>query len=90
MRGGSETDNERYRIFLEYCEERRSNWARGEQEDVARMKEKKRKEEHWGLLRESCKFLRENGEAWQQRKLKEVEKIKEEGKRDRLAFCKEK
>ena len=36
--GGSETDNERYKHFLEYCEERRNNWARGEQEDAARMK----------------------------------------------------
>ena len=39
--GGSESDNERYKLFLEYCEERRNNWARGEQEDIARMKEKR-------------------------------------------------
>jgi hypothetical protein len=56
---GSETDNERYKQFLEYCEERRNNWARCEQEDTARMKEKKRKEEQEEIRNKGIEQRRE-------------------------------
>ena len=45
---------------------------------------------HWELLRTSIQFLKEKESGWQTRKIKEVESIKEEEKRDRLAICKEK
>ena len=54
--GAEDSDKETYIKFLEYCEERRRSWAKQE-EDEARKKECKRKEEHWALLRESTEFL---------------------------------
>ena len=75
---------------MEYCEERRVAWARKEEEDEARKRDAKRKEDHWRLLRESVTFLRENDDKWHRRRIKEVANLKEEEKRDRLAICKEK
>ena len=49
-----------------------------------------RKEANWSLLRESISFLKENEDGWQQRRIKEVDRIKEEEKKDRLEICKEK
>ena len=75
---------------MEYCEERRVAWAKKEEEDEARKRDAKRKEDHWRLLRERVTFLRENDDKWQRRRIKEVANLKEEEKRDRLAICKEK
>ena len=41
-------------------------------------------------MRESGSFLKENDDKWQQRKIKEVDRINEEEKKDRLVICKEK
>ena len=90
VQGGQEEDNQRYREFLTYCEERRTSWSRLMEEESARKEEAKRKEEHWKLLRESIKYLRENEENWQLRRIQEVTRIKEEEKIDRLAIVKEK
>ena len=49
-----------------------------------------KKESNWSLLRESMSFLKENESKWQHRRIKEVDRIKEEEKKDRLAICKEK
>ena len=49
-----------------------------------------RREEHWRLLRESVRFLRENEAGWQQRKIKEVDRIKEMEKAERLAIASQK
>ena len=60
------------------------------EEDEDRKREAMKKESSWSLLRESICFLKENGNKWQQRKILEVDRIKEEEKKDRLAICKEK
>ena len=41
-------------------------------------------------MRESIKFLKENEKGWQQRRIGEVDRIKEEEKMERLAICKQK
>ena len=81
-------EREKYRLFLAYCEERRKEWRKQEEEDTTRKEMQRRKEEHWKLFRESISFLKENERHWQQRKIKEVDRIKEEEKADRLAVCK--
>ena len=60
------------------------------EENEDRKREAMKKESSWSLLRESICFLKENGNKWQQRKILEVDRIKEEEKKDRLAICKEK
>ena len=59
-------------------------------QDEDRKREATRKESNWSLLRESISFLKENENKWQQRRIKEVDRIKEEEKKDRLVICKEK
>ena len=49
-----------------------------------------RREEHWRLLRESVRFLRENEAGCQQRKIKEVDRIMEVEKAERLAIASQK
>ena len=75
--GHGDGDDARYKEFLEYCEERRVAWARKEEEDEARKRDAKRKEDHWRLLRESVTFLRENEDKWQRRRIKEVTNLRE-------------
>ena len=88
--GCSEEDGEIYRTFLMYCEKRRLAYEREMDDDEERKREAIRKEANWSLLKESMSFLKENEDGWQQRRIKEVDRIKEEEKRDRLAICKEK
>ena len=91
VKGMMDTEKrEKYSQFLAYCEERRTDWRKQEEEDKARKETQMRKEEHWKLLRESVAFLKENERHWQQRRIKEVDRIKEEDKIDRLAVCKQK
>ena len=52
-------DNERYRRFLAYCEDRRAIWKSRQEEDEKRMKEQRRTEEHWEMLRECRRILKE-------------------------------
>ena len=88
--GGSEEDNARYRAFLKYCEEMRTASKMRHEEDEERKRDAQRQERSWSLLRTSMEYLKEKEECWQQRKIREVDRIKEEEKRDRLAICKEK
>jgi hypothetical protein len=83
-------ERDKYKLFLAYCEERRKDWRQQEEDDTKSKEMKMRKEEHWKLLRESISFLQENERHWQQRKIKEVDRIREEEKMDRLAVCKQK
>ena len=83
-------EKEKYKRFLEYCEEKRREWRKQEEEDTARKEDAKRKEENWKLLRESISFLKKNESKWQHRKIKEVERIKNEEKADRLAISRQK
>ena len=54
------------------------------------MKRCKREMEHWALLKESMRFLKENEKGWQTRKIKEIERIKEEERAERITICAEK
>ena len=84
--GAEDSDKETYIKFLEYCEERRRSWAKQVEKDEARMKDCKRKEEQW----ESMKFLQKNDKGWQTRKIKEIERIKDEKRIERLTICAQK
>ena len=90
VRGGEEDDNQRYRDFLKYCEEKREERKRELETDRSRKEDAQRKENHWKLLRECINTMKENEVKWTTRKIKECERIKEEDKRDRLAIVKEK
>jgi hypothetical protein len=49
-----------------------------------------RREQHWRLLKESVRLLSENEAGLQQRKIKEVDRIKEVEKAERLAISAQK
>ena len=85
IRNADDKENERYRKFLEYCEERREELRLRNEEDNARFKEAKRKKDAWELLRLSVELLKERATVWANRKVAEYERIKEEDKKDRLA-----
>ena len=84
VEGADDREKDTYKEFLRYCEARRNAWHAQEKEDQERRMEAGRREEHWRLLRESVRFLKENEKGWQQRKIKEVDRIKEEEKDERL------
>ena len=50
VRGGKEDDNQRYRDFLKYCEEKREERKRELEIDRSRKEDAQRKENHWKLL----------------------------------------
>ena len=81
-------ENDRYRKFLEYCEERREELRLKTEEDNARFKEAKKKRDAWALLRLSVEILKERAALWATRKVAEYERIKEDDKKDRLAVAK--
>ena len=85
VRGAEESDNARYRKFLCYMEERREETRVLLKETELRKERAKEKEARWELLRECMNFLKENSKRWQERKLKECERVREEAKEDRLA-----
>ena len=88
MHGGTEDENERYGNFLKYCESRREEGKRIQDEDEERKLLAKEKEDHWRLLRLSIQYLKENEPKWRSRKIKECDRIREEEKADRLAIAK--
>ena len=88
--GLEETENDKYRKFLAYCEERRREWKMRVEEDENRKRMATRKEDQWLLLRETVKYLKENDKKWQDRKIAEVSRIREEEKLERLAIVREK
>ena len=83
-----EEDNKIYKKFLSYCEERREDLRLRIEADEDRMKDARRKEATWELLRTSISFLKEKEGVWRSRKIAECDRIKEEEKRDRLAVAK--
>ena len=90
VRVAKEEDNERYRNFLTYMEEKREEARQHLLEERDRKRDAKRKEESWALMREAVAFLRTNDEKWRERKIEECDRIREEEKKDRLAVAKEK
>ena len=52
--------------------------------------EAKRKEDTWALMKEAITYLKVNTEGWVERRSREVERIREEEKLDRLAVIKQK
>ena len=75
----------KYRKFLAYMEERREETRMLMQEDAQRRERAKEKEARWELLRECMTFLKENSKEWQERKLRECERMRKEAKEDRMA-----
>ena len=47
VRGSKDEDNRRYKDFLEYCEERRKEYRRNQEEETERKKEAGRKTVKW-------------------------------------------
>ena len=90
VKGAGEDDNARYRKVLQYMEDRRSEAKARLQEDQERREKAKKREESFALLRTSTKYLKEKEDDWRCRRIVECTRIKEEEKKDRLAFIKEK
>jgi hypothetical protein len=90
VKGAPLDDNQRYREFLRYMEEKREEARERQMEDEERKGMARRKEESWALMREAVIFLRENTDKWRERRIEECDRIREEDKRDRLAVSKEK
>ena len=88
--GATSEENEKYKIFLKYCEERREETRLEQQGDEERMRQVDAKREHWSLLRESISYLKEKDSSWRQRRIQEASRIREEEKSDRLAIIAEK
>ena len=88
MKDVREEDNTRYTLLLLFCEERRQENKQRQEDDEERMRIADRKKYSWDMLRVSMDFLRKNDAKWQTIKLAEVDRIKEEEKKDRLAICK--
>ena len=86
--GATSEDNETYRKFLKYCEDRREEAKLQQQGDEERKREANEKKRHWELLRETTKYLKENDTGWT--KMKETARIRAEEKADRLAIVAEK
>ena len=90
VKGAARTDNERYRSFLTYMEEKREEARQRLKEDEKREEKARRKERSWDLMKEAVKYIKEKREGWTERRIEECEKIREEEKTDRLALVKEK
>ena len=85
VKGASEEENRRYQSFLEHMEMRRKEAKARMEADEERKEDAKKKAERWALLRRCLEYLAANEEGWRTRRLEEVERVKEEEKRDRLA-----
>ena len=84
IQGATSEDNERYRVFLAYMEEKREEARMRIQEDEDRKREAKSKEDSWQLMKEAVSFLRTNADKWRERRIEECERIRKEEKEDRL------
>jgi hypothetical protein len=90
MKGAPTDDNQRYKEFLRYMEERREEARERQMEEDERKGVARRKEESWALMRVAVNFLRENTDKWRERRIEKCDMIREEDKRDRLAVSNEK
>ena len=62
MKGAPTEDNQRYKRFLEYMEEKREEARERQKEEDERRGMARRKEESWELMRVAVRFLRDNTE----------------------------
>ena len=88
--GAGAEDNQRYKNFLKYMEDRRQEARDQHIEDEERKARSRKRRESFELLRTCLDYLKEKEDVWRMRKIDECERIKEEEKKDRLAVCKEK
>ena len=88
VKGAPSAENERYKSFLEYMEEKREEARARLHEDKERIEQAKRLTESWALMREAVRFLKKNSDSWRERRIDECERIREEEKLDRLALVK--
>ena len=88
VKGATKEENLAYKRFLDYMEEKRLEARLRLDADEEKKDRAKKAEERWHLLRECTEYLEENAEGWRQRKIKEVERIREEEKTDRLTIVK--
>jgi hypothetical protein len=69
VEGASRSDNDRYRSFLAYMEEKREETRLRLKEDEDRKDVAKKKEESWDLMKEAVKFLKEKRDGWRERRI---------------------
>jgi hypothetical protein len=66
VKGAPTDDNQRYKEFLRYMEEKREEARERQMEEEERKGMARRKEESWALMREAVNFLRkEDRGMWQ-------------------------
>ena len=68
IKNAESEENDRYRKFLAYCEERREELRLKNEEDEARFKEARGKKDAWELLRLSVELLKERATVLANRK----------------------
>ena len=68
-KGAPVDDNQRYREFLSFMEERREEARERLMEEEERKGMARKKEESWVLMREATKFMRENTDKWRERRI---------------------
>jgi hypothetical protein len=90
VKGGGEEDNERYRSFLKYCDDRRQESKLQQEMDIERKQTAEKSERQLDLIRLSTEYLKQNEPKWRTMKIEECERIKEEEKKDRLAIVSQK
>ena len=64
VKGCGEEENERYRSFLRYCEERRQESKMQQEMDTERKQKAEKKERQWDMLRLSTEYLKQNESKW--------------------------
>ena len=77
FKGSRKEDNQRYRDFLAYCEERRRESRRDQEDDIERKMSAESKSKHWEMMRLSTEFLKQNEQKWRTRKIEECDRIRE-------------
>ena len=83
VKGASAEANLAYGDFLTYMEQRRAEARDRLNEDEEGKRRAEKRERSWHLLRESICYLEKNSEKWRQRRLKEVDKVKQEDEADK-------
>ena len=74
VKRSGEEDNERYRNFLKYCEDRRQESRLQQEMDKERKKTAERRERQRDLIRLSTEYLKQNEPKWRTRKIAECER----------------
>ena len=69
VRGSSKEDNQRYKEFLEYCEEIREESRREQDQNIERKQRADMMTSHWVLLRISMEFIKKNEQIWRTRRI---------------------